>query len=59
MTSTPPPNIVQPQISPEDDEIDLRQVAAAIGRQKKLIGCFISGAVLVSGWHALSLKPVW
>ena len=34
MTSAASPNLVQPQMPPADDEIDLRQVAAALGRQK-------------------------
>ena len=59
MTSAPAPNLVQPQMPPADDEIDLRQVAAALGRQKKLI-CAIAGvAVLLSGLYAFTRKPVW
>ena len=59
MTSAPAPNLVQPQMPPADDEIDLRQVAAALGRQKKLIAAVAGAAVLLSGLYAITRKPVW
>ena len=59
MTSAPAPNLVQPQMQPADDEIDLRQVAAALGRQKKLIAAVAGAAVLLSGLYAFTRKPVW
>tara|TARA_B100000674_G_scaffold191840_1_gene156304 strand:+ start:424 stop:2130 length:1707 start_codon:yes stop_codon:yes gene_type:complete len=59
MTSAPAPNLVQPQMPPADDEIDLRQVAAALGRQKKLIATIAGAAVLLSGIYAFTRKPVW
>ena len=43
---------------PADDEIDLRQVAAALGRQK-LIATIAGAAVLLSGLYAFTRKPVW
>jgi len=59
MTSAPAPNLVQPPMPPADDEIDLRQVAAALGRQKKLIAAVAGVAVLLSGLYAITRKPVW
>ena len=59
MTSAPASNLVQPQMPPADDEIDLRQVAAALGRQKKLIAAVAGAAVLLSGLYAFTRKPVW
>ena len=59
MTSAPASNLVQPQMPPADDEIDLRQVAAALGRQKKLIAAVSGAAVLLSGLFAFTRKPVW
>ena len=59
MTGAPPPNLVQTPIPPADDEIDLRQVAAALGRQKKLIAAVAGAAVLLSGLYAITRKPVW
>ena len=50
-----------PQVSAQlsDDEIDLRQVAAALGRQKVLIGAITVAAALLSGLYAFTRKPVW
>ena len=59
MTSEPAPNLVQPQVQPADDEIDLCQVASALGRQKKLIAGVTGAAVLLSGLYAFTRKPVW
>ena len=59
MTSAPAPNLVQPPMQQADDEIDLRQVAAALGRQKKLIAAVAGAAVLLSGLYAITRKPVW
>ena len=59
MTRAPAPNLVQPQMPPADDEIDLRQVAAALGRQKKLIAGIAGAAVVLSGLYAFTRKPVW
>ena len=59
MTSAPAFNLVQSKMQSADDEIDLRQVAAALTRQKKLIGVVAGAAVLLSGLYALTRKPVW
>ncbi|QNJ12223.1 Wzz/FepE/Etk N-terminal domain-containing protein [Synechococcus sp. M16.1] len=59
MTSKLSTNLVQPQISPVGDEIDLRQFASALGRQKKLIALIAGGSVLLSGWYASTLQQVW
>tara|TARA_B100000674_G_scaffold385797_1_gene329224 strand:+ start:247 stop:816 length:570 start_codon:yes stop_codon:yes gene_type:complete len=59
MTSTPASNLVQTPMQQADDEIDLRQVAAALVRQKKLIAAFAGAAVLLSGLYAITRKPVW
>ena len=58
MTSAPAPNLVQPPMPPADDEIDLRQVAAALGRQKKLIAA-VAGAAAAERPLRLTRKPVW
>ena len=42
-----------------DDEIDLREVAAALIRQKKLIAGVAGTAVLLSGLYAFTRKPIW
>ena len=51
----------QPQMSSQhnDDEIDLRQVAAALGRQKFLVVGVTVAAALASGLYAYTRKPVW
>ena len=43
----------------DNDEIDLREVAAALGRQRRLIGTITAAAVLLSGIYAFTRKPVW
>ena len=50
-----------PKVSPQqsDDEIDLRQVAEALGRQKTLIGGITFAAALLSTLYSLTLQPVW
>ena len=57
MSYTTSPPQASPQLS--DDEIDLRQVAAALGRQKVLIGGITIAAALLSGIYAFTRKPVW
>ena len=49
----------QPFTPPSNDTIDLREVAAALSRQKLLIGITTVAAVLISGFYASSRKPVW
>ena len=44
---------------PDNDEIDLRQVASALGRHRKLIGGITATAVLLSCVYAFTRKPVW
>lgn len=55
MTTTQP----LPSQHLDNDEIDLRQVAAALGRHRKLIGGITAAAVLLSGIYAFTRKPVW
>jgi len=43
----------------DNDEIDLRQVAAALGRHLRLIGGITATAALISGIYAITRKPVW
>ena len=43
----------------DNDEIDLREVAAALGRRRILIGTMTATAVLISGIYAFTRKPVW
>ena len=59
MTSAPTPNLVQTEMQPAADEIDLSQVAAALGRQKKLVAAVAGAAVLLSGLYAFTRKPIW
>jgi len=42
-----------------DDEIDLRQIAAILGRQKFFIGAVTISAFVLSGIYAFTRKPVW
>ena len=46
-----------PQLS--DDEIDLREVAAGLVRQKNFIGAIAIAAALLSSVYAFTRKPVW
>tara|TARA_Y100001933_G_scaffold144983_1_gene143550 strand:+ start:174 stop:1874 length:1701 start_codon:yes stop_codon:yes gene_type:complete len=59
MTSAHAPNLVQKELQPADGEIDLQQVAAALGRQKAVIAVIAGAAVLLSGIYAFTRKPVW
>ena len=59
MTNTPSSNLMQPQMQSAEDEIDLQQVAAALGRQKKLIACIAGVSVILSGVYAFTSKTVW
>ena len=54
----------QPPVSPLpsvawDDEIDLREVAGALSRQRRLIAAVAGASLLLSGLYALIRKPVW
>ena len=42
-----------------DDEIDLRQVAGALGRHSRLIAKVAGASLLLSGVYAFTQKPVW
>ena len=42
-----------------DDEIDLRQVAGALGRHRSLIAKVAGASLLLSGIYAFTQKPVW
>ena len=42
-----------------DDEIDLRQVAGALGRHRRLIAKVAGASLLLSGIYAFTQKPVW
>ena len=55
MTTTQP----LPSQQLDNDEIDLRQVAAAIARQRILIGGITAAAVVLSGIYAFTRKPIW
>ena len=45
--------------SAADEEIDLREVAGALGRHRGLIAVFTSAALLISGIYAFTRKQVW
>ncbi|CAE06934.1 GumC family protein [Parasynechococcus marenigrum] len=57
MTSSPSQTLQPQQL--DNDEIDLRQVAAALKRQWLLIGGITAATVLLSGIYAFTRKPVW
>ena len=42
-----------------DEEIDLRQVAGALGRHRSLIAMVAGTSLLLSGIYAFNQKPVW
>ena len=42
-----------------DDEIDLRQLAGALGRQRRLIATVAGASLLLSSLYAFTRKPVW
>ena len=59
MTSAPS---IQPAVVPSpsgDDEIDLRQVAGALSRHRRLIAKVAGASLLFSGLYAFLSKPVW
>ena len=45
--------------TPTDDEIDLRQLAAALQRHWRLIAKVAGGALVLSGIYAFSQPRVW
>ena len=54
--------IQQTNLAPQagnDDEIDLREVAAALIRQKKLIASIAGTALVLSGLFAFTREKVW
>ncbi len=55
-TSVPPTSM---PTSPADDEIDLRQLAAALQRRWRLIAATAGGTLLLSALATLLQKPVW
>lgn len=55
--STSNTTLTPPQRS--DDEIDLRQMAAALGRQKLLIAAITTSAAVLSGIYAFTRQPLW
>ena len=59
MSTTPHPEALQGPRQLIDDEIDLRQVAAALVRQKVLVGGITIAAALLSGLNAFTREPVW
>ncbi len=44
---------------PADDEIDLGQLAASLGRRRRLIAVVTCGTVVLTGLFTLLQKPVW
>ena len=45
--------------SASDEEIDLREVAGALGRRRRLIAVFTGAALVISGIYAFTSKSVW
>jgi uncharacterized protein involved in exopolysaccharide biosynthesis len=58
-SSIPPAQAGQPAQGSTDDEIDLRQLAAALHRRWRLIAVVAGGSLLLSALHAILSKPVW
>jgi uncharacterized protein involved in exopolysaccharide biosynthesis len=58
-SSITPAQAGQPAQASTDDEIDLRQLAAALQRRWRLIAQIASGMLLLSAGHAFFSKPVW
>lgn len=59
MAIPPDPKMVYQPVNQTDDEIDLRQILAALLRHKNLIGIITGAAVILSVQVALTRKPVW
>jgi succinoglycan biosynthesis transport protein ExoP len=60
MASSPPTQAPPlPQPAPADDEIDLRQLAAALVRRRLLIAKVAGGALLLSALYAFFAPRVW
>ena len=60
MDSSPPTQAPPlPQPAPADDEIDLRQLAAALGRRWRLIAKVAGGTLLLSALYAFFAPRVW
>ena len=53
------PQLPQPTTTPADDEIDLRQLAAALQRHRRLISKVAGGALALSALYALITPRVW
>lgn len=47
------------QPAASDDEIDLREVAGALGRHRRLIAAVTSTSLIISGIYAFTSKQVW
>jgi uncharacterized protein involved in exopolysaccharide biosynthesis len=58
-TPTAPSLPAQPDAASADDEIDLRQLAAALQCRWRLIARVAGGTLLLSGLYAFLSKPVW
>jgi succinoglycan biosynthesis transport protein ExoP len=57
--STIPKKLQGSALGATDDEIDLHQLGAALGRQRKLIAIGVAAGLLLSGLSTLSQKRVW
>ena len=59
MTSTPVPTPAHQKVLQADDDIDLKQIAESLQRQKKVIIGFAFASLLFSALFAFTRKPVW
>ena len=59
MTSANSSKLIQREMLPAEDEIDIREVFTSLGRHKSLIACIATGTLLVSGLYAFTRKPIW
>ena len=59
MSTSPFPPQAANSVNAADDEIDLGQLAAALGRRWRLIAGVTAGAMAVTGAVTLTTKPVW
>ena len=59
MSTYPSQELFTTSSAAADDEIDLRQVAAALSRHRLLIAAVTGVSLVISGIYALTRKPVW
>ena len=60
MSASPSQQLGSPSsFNPVDEEIDLRLVAGALGRHRRLLAAIAGASLLLSGLYAFTQEPVW